>query len=168
MTIHYREETADDLGAIHDVNTAAFGQSAEGDLVDLLRSDGLVVSSFVALTSDEVVGHILFSQLPIETELRAIPAVALAPMAVLPQFQRQGIGSELVQRGLDICRERGQQAVIVLGHPEFYPRFGFSPQLAERISSPFSGEAFMTLELAEGVLQNVQGRVTYPPPFFAV
>ncbi len=168
MAIHYREETADDQRAIHQVNTAAFGQPAEGNLVDLLRNDGLAVVSYVAVSSDTVVGHILFSELPIETERGTIPAVALAPMAVLPQFQRQGIGSELVRRGLDICRERGQQAVIVLGHPEYYPRFGFSPQLAERISSPFSGEAFMALELVTGVLENVQGQVTYPPPFFSV
>ena len=168
MTISYREETADDRGAIHKVNTAAFGRSAEGELVDLLRKDGLVVASYVAESSDAVVGQILFSELPIETEQGTIPAVALAPLAVLPQFQRQGIGSELVRRGLDICRERGQQVVIVLGHPEFYPRFGFSSQLAERISSPFSGEAFMAIELVAGSLDNVRGNVTYPPPFFAV
>ncbi|TWU06828.1 hypothetical protein CA54_52280 [Symmachiella macrocystis] len=168
MAIHYREETADDLRAIHQVNTAAFGLPAEGNLVDLLRNDGLAVVSYVAVSNHALVGHILFSELPIETKQTTIPAVALAPMAVLPQFQRQGIGTELVRRGLDICRERGQQVVIVLGHPAYYPRFGFSSELAKRISSPFSDEAFMALELVAGVLDNVQGQVTYPPPFFSV
>ncbi len=124
--------------------------------------------SLVAESDNEIVGHILFSNLPIVTEQTTIPAVALAPMAVLPKHQRQGIGSELVRRGLAICGERDQQAAIVLGHPEYYPRFGFSPALAARIESPFSGEAFMAAELVPGTLQNVHGSVTYPPPFFAV
>jgi putative acetyltransferase len=92
--------------------------------------------------------------------------LALAPMAVLPAFQKQGIGSALVRNGLELCRELGHRIVIVLGHPNFYPRFGFSAKLAEALSSPFGGgESWMALELAPGALGGVAGRVQYPPPF---
>src|SRR5690606_22745960 len=104
----------------------------------------------------------LFSDLPIITTSGTVPALALAPMAVLPEFQRQGIGSELVRRGLDVCREQGHRIVIVLGHPDFYPRFGFSSDLAQPLLSPFSGEAWMALELVPGALEGVAGRVEYP------
>ena len=92
--------------------------------------------------------------------------LALAPMAVLPEFQHLGVGSELVRRGLDVCRERGHAVVVVVGHPRFYPRFGFSPALAARLASPFSGkESFMAAELVPDALDGVTGRVEYPPPF---
>jgi putative acetyltransferase len=87
-------------------------------------------------------------------------------MAVLPEFQNQGIGSALVRRGLDVCKEQGHQIVIVVGHPPFYPRFGFSSKLAAHLDSLFSGrESFMALELVPGALNHVSGRVVYPPPF---
>ncbi len=167
MSIVYREETVADLEQIRRVNTEAFGQAAEADLVDTLRREGHATLSLVAAAEDEVRGHILFSDLPIDTESGPLPTVALAPMAVLPQFQRQGIGSQLVRHGLEICRGRGFCAVLVLGHVDYYPRFGFSAKLAQQIASPFSGDAFMAAELAPGALKNVRGRVEYPPPFFA-
>ncbi len=168
MSITIREEMPADYTQIHSVNTLAFSQSAEADLVDTLRTAGYVRLSLVALCEEQVVGHILFSDLPITTDQGVIPAVALAPMAVLPKFQRQGIGSQLVRSGLDICRDRGHQAAIVLGHPQYYPRFGFSADLAKAISAPFSGDAFMAAELQPQALQNIRGSVTYPPPFFDV
>ena len=96
-----------------------------------------------------------------------LPALALAPMAVLPEWQRQGIGSMLVRAGLDLCREAGHEIVIVLGHPEFYPRFGFSADLARPLTSPYSsaGDAWMALELVPGALRRVAGEVRYPLPF---
>jgi putative acetyltransferase len=113
-----------------------------------------------------VVGHVLFSDLPIITATGTTPALALAPMAVLPEFQHLGVGSELVRHGLDVCRDAGHEIVVVLGHPRFYPRFGFSPALAVRLSSPFSGkESFMAAELVPGSLEGVTGRVEYPLPF---
>lgn len=86
-------------------------------------------------------------------------------MAVLPAKQRQGIGSQLVREGLRVCAEAGHRIVVVLGHPDFYPRFGFSAQLAERLKAPFARPAFMALELVPGALENIIGEVRYPPPF---
>jgi putative acetyltransferase len=103
--------------------------------------------------------------LPILTDRGATPALALAPMAVLPAHQRRGIGSALVRRGLEICREQGARIVVVVGHPEFYPRFGFSAELARPLKSPFSGEIWMAAELIPAALEGVTGKVAYPPPF---
>jgi putative acetyltransferase len=94
--------------------------------------------------------------------------LSLAPMAVLPSHQRQGIGTRLVEDGLQLCRDAGHQIVIVLGHPTFYPRFGFSPKLAEPLTSPFcGGESWMAMELLPGALAGIVGTVDYPPPFAA-
>lgn len=165
MRTTIRPESPADLDAIRQVNCLAFGQDDETRLVDALRDGGFVRVSLVAEQDGQIVGHILFSDLPIITTSGTVPALALAPMAVLPEFQRQGIGSELVRRGLDVCREQGHRIVIVLGHPDFYPRFGFSSDLAQPLLSPFSGEAWMALELVPGALEGVAGRVEYPPPF---
>lgn len=161
-----RVEGAADQEAIQHVNRLAFGQDAEASLVDALRTGGYLRLSLVAEAAGWVVGHILFSDLPILTNSGPVAALALAPMAVLPEFQNQGIGSALVRRGLAVCREQGHRIVVVLGHPRFYPRFGFSPQLAAYLDAPFSGqESFMAVELVPGALDAVAGRVQYPPPF---
>jgi putative acetyltransferase len=120
-----RPETSADHEAIRHVNRIAFGQDAEARLVDALRDGGYVGASLVAEQDGQVVGHILFSDLPIITEAGTVPSLALAPMAVLPEFQNQGIGSALVRRGLEVCKEQGHRIVVVVGHPQFYPRFGF-------------------------------------------
>jgi putative acetyltransferase len=113
-----------------------------------------------------VVGHILFSRVSIVTDSGTVDALSLAPMAVMPGDQRQGIGTRLVESGLDACRELGHRIVIVLGHPEFYRRFGFSADLARNLESPFGGgEAWMALELVPGALAGISGRVEYPAPF---
>jgi putative acetyltransferase len=168
MNVVIRSETTADLDAIRHVNRLAFGQDDEARLVDALRGGGYVRVSLVAEQAGQVVGHILFSDLPIHTEAGTVSALALAPMAVVPTFQKQGIGSALVRQGLEECRRQGHQIVVVVGHPHFYPRFGFSSKLAERLISPFSGrESFMSLELVPGALDGVAGRVQYPPPFGA-
>jgi putative acetyltransferase len=134
--------------------------------VDALHSGGYVRASLVAEIDQRVIGHVLFSYLPIVTEGGTIPALALAPMAVLPEFQNQGLGSALVHRGLEVCKEQGHQIVVVLGHPSYYQRFGFSSKMAARLASPYSGrESFMALELVPGALGGVTGRVAYPLPF---
>jgi len=163
-----RLETASDLRAIYEVNRLAFGRDDEARLVDSLRDGGYVRLSLVAEMGATVIGHILFSELPITTDGGTILALALAPMAVNPEWQRQGIGSELVRQGLAACREQGHRIVIVLGHPRFYPRFGFSAELARRFDSPYSGDAFMAVELLENALDGVSGKVQYPPPFECV
>jgi putative acetyltransferase len=163
-----RPETPADLESIRHVNCLAFGQDAEARLVDALREGGYVRASLVAEEVGQVVGHILFSELPIISEKGTTRALALAPMAVLPESQRQGIGSALVRKGLEYCRDQGHRIVMVLGHPNFYPRFGFSAKLAESISSPFGGgEAWMGLELVAGALSGEVGRAEYPSPFSA-
>jgi putative acetyltransferase len=163
-----RPETSADYEAIRHVNRLAFGQDDEAHLVDALREGGYVRLSLVAEQAGQVVGHILFSDLPIITNVGTVPGLALAPMAVLPEFQRQGIGSVLVRRGLEACRDQGHKIVVVLGHTHFYPRFGFSPKLTAHLESPFSGkDSFMAVELVPGALDGVKGRVQYPPPFGA-
>jgi putative acetyltransferase len=161
-----RPETSADHEAIRHVNRLAFGQDDEAQLVDALRDQGYVRSSLVAEMSDQVVGHILFSELAIVTESLSVPALALAPLAVLPEFQNQGVGSALVRRGLEVCKGQGHEIVVVLGHPSFYPRFGFSSKLAAQLESPYSvGDSFMAVKLVPGSLENVRGQVQYPPPF---
>jgi putative acetyltransferase len=168
MNILVRPETSADHESIQHVNRLAFGQDDEARLVDALREKGYVRVSLVAEVGGQIVGHILFSDLPIITGSGTVPALALAPMAVLPEFQNQRIGSALVQKGLEECRQQGHKIVVVLGHANFYPRFGFSPKLAAHLESPFSGsDSFMAVDLVPGALDGVRGRVQYPPPFGA-
>jgi putative acetyltransferase len=164
-----RPERASDLPAIRGVNRLAFGRDEEARLVDALRDGGHVRASLVAEVDGRVVGHVLFSDLTIVTTIGKVEALALAlaPLAVIPSHQRRGIGSKLVREGLRACAKAGHRIVIVLGHPEFYPRFGFSAKLAERLESPFSGPAFMAIELVPGTLEGVEGGVRYPAPFGA-
>ncbi len=161
-----RPETNQDRTAIWHVNEAAFNGEAEANLVDALRDGGFVEVSLVAEIDDLIVGHILFSRLSIITRMGTVEAVSIAPMAVLPSHQRRGIGSKLVLTGLEACRERGHKIVVVLGHPEFHPRFGFSADLARPLENQFgSGDAWMAMELVPEALVGVEGRVEYPPPF---
>ena len=125
--ISIRRERPADIAAIRAVNEAAFEESAEADIVDALRDACPDLLSLVAETDGEIVGHILFSPVTIEDGPQSRQGMGLAPMAVTPNHQRQGIGSKLVEAGLEILREQGRPFVIVLGHPEFYPRFGFVP-----------------------------------------
>ena len=142
-----RPETAADIGPIRDVNRLAFGREDEARLVDALRDGGYARVSLVAEGEGWVVGHILFSALTIATPRGHIEALAQAPMAMVPSHQRKGIGSALVGEGLRMCRDAGHRIVLVVGHPEFYPRFRFSAKFVERLKSPFSGPAFMALDL---------------------
>jgi putative acetyltransferase len=160
-----RDERPLDREQIRQVNEAAFGRSDEADLIDRLRVDGAVLLSLVAEVDNQIIGHILFSRMTVETAKGPIAAVALAPMAVLPDHQRRQVGSELVHRGLAQLREQGERIVIVLGHIHYYPRFGFSSGKARNLSSPFPPEAFMALELSAGALEGLHGAVRYPSAF---
>lgn len=169
MTVAIRPEDEQDRAAIWHVNQQAFDGDAEANLVDALRDGGFAEVSLVAEVDGEIVGHILFSRVVIATKAGTVDALSLAPMAVLPSHQRQGIGSKLVEAGLEACREQGDRIVLVLGHPDFYPRFGFSAELARPLNSPFGGgEAWMALELVPGALSEIEGRVEYSPPFTAL
>lgn len=165
-----RPENPADIADIYSVNKLAFeGSDAEPQLVNAIRiSDGFIPElSLVAEQNGQIIGHILLSRIYIETGDRKLPALALAPMAVLPEYQKQGVGSELVKHGLEECKRLGHAIVIVLGHPAYYPRFGFSAGLAESLECPYGdvGDAWMALELIPDALENVRGRVVYPSAF---
>jgi putative acetyltransferase len=161
-----RPETAADAGAVRSVLTSAFGGDEEATLVELLRkSESDVVVSLVAVVEGEIVGHVLFSRLAIRTNAGVLSGVALAPLAVLPAFQRSGIGSALVREGIRHLRDRGEAIAIVLGDPEYYTRFDFSTELARPLRSRYSGPAFMALEIRPGALDCVAGDVKYPAAF---
>ena len=155
----------DDRADVRAVNIAAFGRVDEADLVDGLRGDEHALISLVAELDGRIVGHVLFSRMWIKTPAGLASAVSLAPVAVLPEHQNKGIGTRLIQHGLELIKERGEKIVIVAGHPGYYPRFGFSSEKARLLESPFPPEAFMAMELCPGALNGVQGPVIYPPVF---
>lgn len=165
-----RNEQPRDAQAIRGVIELAFGQVDEGDLVDALRRAGALTVSLVAEIEDQVVGHIAFSPVTIRTPHASRGALGLAPLAVLPDHQRRGIGSELVRRGLEASRSAGHRIVVVVGQPEYYQRFGFSR--ADRhgleCSIHVPAEAFLVAELAPGALSGCSGIADYRPEFGAV
>jgi putative acetyltransferase len=167
FSLTIRPETAADHLAIRHVNEQAFGQPDEANIVDALRQRGAAVFSLVAVQGEQIVGHIFFSPVTIQDTTAVWSAVALGPMAVLPSHQRLGIGSQLVQAGLAACLAIGELIVIVLGHPQFYPRFGFRPSqpLGIRWDRDVREEVFMVAELRAGVLNGRGGVVSYPPEF---
>lgn len=162
-----RPEEERDHPAVYHVNELAFGQPAEARLVDALRRGAEFYISLVAEDDGEIVGHIFFSPVRIESGDDFFIALGLAPMAVHPKHQRKGIGSELVRDGLRRCRENGYPVVVVLGHPEFYPRFGFVPSAPLGITSEYDvpEEVFMVAELEPGALAGRSGLVKYRPEF---
>ena len=162
-----RPETPQDSAAIRNVNEDAFGSSVEADLVEKLRSRQAYTISLVATDGDNVIGHIIFSPVTIESGNTSFGALGLGPMAVLSSYQRKGVGSQLVREGLQECRRLGHEIVVVLGHPDYYPRFGFIPAKPRGIECEFEvpDEAWMILELHEGALAGRSGVVKYQPEF---
>ncbi|MBW4580023.1 MAG: N-acetyltransferase [Tildeniella nuda ZEHNDER 1965/U140] len=162
-----RAEKPDDVEAIFRVNVAAFGREGEANLVDQLRGVASTLS-FVAVESEQIVGHVFFSPVAIAGDCAdRLLVLGLAPVAVLPDYQRQGIGSLLIQYGLSECARLGFKAVVVLGSPDYYPRFGFVPAKQKGLGCEYSvpNEAFMVLELERGVLEGRAGMVKYRSEF---
>ncbi|MBN9080774.1 MAG: GNAT family N-acetyltransferase [Rhizobiales bacterium 62-17] len=157
-----RDEQAGDIDAIRALHTIAFGQSQEAGLVDQLRADGDSVISLVAIEADSIVGHILFS--PMSAPFQAL---GLAPLAVQPAMQGRGIGSALVEAGLQRVAAGPWRAVFVLGDPAYYGRFGFEAALASGFRSPYAGPYLMALALG-GPLPVREGRIDYAPAFAAL
>ncbi len=161
-----RPEAPQDQDAIHHLNLAAFENGPEAVLVDALRISCEEYLAFVAEEYGAVVGHILFT--PVTVDGSDATGMGLAPMAVLPSHQRKGIGSRLVRHGLDHLRQSGCPFVIVLGHPEFYPRFGFKPASTYRLVSQWEGvpdAAFMVAVLDPGALPEKGGTARYRDEF---
>jgi putative acetyltransferase len=169
LRIGIRAEREADYSTIREINNAAFGRKGEGRLVDKLRMTSRFNAhlSLLAEADGRVVGHVLFYQVDMETELGVKGMLSLAPIAVLPSFQKRGVGSTLIREGLDRALKLGYDAVIVMGHAGYYPRFGFRPASAWGIRPNFKvpDEAFMALELVEGALQNCEGAFRYPKEF---
>jgi putative acetyltransferase len=166
--IKIREEIFQDIDAIRAINNQAFGQPQEANIADKLRAncDGLL--SLVALQDEKIIGHTLFSPVTIEGSFGMLKGMGLAPMAVLAQFQRQGVGSELVQAGIESLRKSKCPFIIVLGRPEYYPRFGFERASRYRIKSQWEGvpdQAFMILRLDKTRTNDVSGLAKYRDEF---
>ncbi len=173
MLTEIRPEAPSDYSAIIEVSNLAFGQPNEGKLIEKLRKNPEFIPelSLVAEVDGKIAGHILFFPVVIRSgNGEEKKTISLAPVAVLPEFQRQGIGGELIREGLKACQRFGYDSIIVLGHPEYYPRFGFKQAITWGIRDPFGApaEAFMALELKEGALEGAGGIVEYPEEFLEV
>jgi putative acetyltransferase len=164
-----RPEEEKDWVAVHALNAAAFESPAEANLVDVLRQQARPVISLVAEEDKMVVGHIMFSPVSL-TGHPNLKIMGLAPMAVAQLHQRMGVGSALVRAGLDLCTQLGFGAAVVLGHIEYYPRFGFVPSTRFGIGCEYEvpKEAFMAVELLSGYLAGRSGTVQYHAAFVDV
>ena len=160
-----RREEPQDIAAIRIVNEQAFGGSVEANAIDALRDRGAATLSLVAVIDEQVVGHLFFSLVTIESPDRSWPGLGLAPLAVLPEYQGQGIGTALMNAGLEECRQLGHARVIVLGHPAYYPRFGFERASAYGVRFEYEApdEACLILALQPGALDGVSGVAKYQP-----
>lgn len=176
MQIEIRQELPEDVAAIREVNRLAFGQDQEANLVDALRDNGASLLSLVATLDGQIVGHIMYSPITVGDETgssvtgSSATGAALAPMSVLPEHQHHGIGSKLVEAGTRHLRNAGLPFIIVLGHPTYYPRFGFQPAANFGITCewPVPSEAFMVLVLDEEKMRGISGLAKYRHEFSTV
>ena len=161
-----RPEKASDIEAVHEVEALAFARANEARLVDSLRASGKATLSLVAEDGGRIVGHILFS--PMAVEPAVIEAVALGPLAVRPDEQRKGIGGRLIKAGIAECRRRGWDAIFLLGHPQYYPRFGFQCAAGMRVSAePGVNLAhFFYMEMWEGAVGSTPLMLRFAPEFW--
>ena len=167
MSWEIRPEISLDYPDVYQVNVDAFGGNAEARLVDRLRTVAHPVISLVALADSEVVGHVMFSPVSIETPCQVELAMGLGPLSVSPEFQGKGIGCDLVATGLDRCRGMTAAAAVVLGEPGYYRRFGFMPAQTVGLGCEYDvpDEYFMVLELIDNALGTASGKVQYHPAF---
>jgi putative acetyltransferase len=166
-----REESPEDIPAIYRINETAFGRPHEALLVNRLREQKAIIHSLVAEEQGELIGHVLFSPIMVHSESGVVVvACALGPVAVLPEKQKEGIGSMLIEAGIKLCLRAGYPAMFVLGHPSYYPRLGFRPASQFGISCAYEvpEEAFMALELQYAALQGVSGVAHYHSEFDGV
>ena len=161
-----RAENAADVSAIRAVHESAFPTGVEAELVDRLRERGHLLVSLVAECEGSIIGHVAFSPVTLEPPRPGAAGVGLAPVAVVPSRQRQGIGSELINAGIAACREAGYAFVVVLGDPPYYPRFGFQKASSLGLGNEYGvDDPFMAMELKPGCLSGSTGLVRYGPEF---
>jgi putative acetyltransferase len=164
--IQIRDAAPADNAAISEIHLAAFGGPMEARLVRLITERKKALISLVALREGRVVGHILFSRVTVANAPAAFNAVGLAPVAVLPDFQKQGIGSKLIREGLQLCSQAGYDAVVLLGYPAYYSRFGFARAADFGLENEYGVvDEFMVLPLRDGALDKVSGLARYVPEF---
>jgi putative acetyltransferase len=164
--IKVRPETAEDIPAIRRVEEAAFGRISEADLVDLCRRRGKAVLSLVAVEGEQLTGHLLFTPVTLDPPHPGWNGLGIGPVAVLPEFQRRGIGSRLMSIGLEICRQHGYDFIVLLGDPAYYCHFGFIPGREFGLSSEYGdGGNFQARELTPGVPRGAKAVVKYVPEF---
>lgn len=171
MNIVIRKEEEKDYKQVYEVNKLAFQQENESILIEKIRKGENFIPdlSLVAEIDNRIVGHILFSKIKIVGD-SIFKSIALAPMAVIPAFQKQGVGSELIKKGMAKAKELGFDSIIVLGHKDYYPKFGFERASKWNIKCPFEvpEEAFMAIELTEKAFEGKAGTVKYPDEFMEV
>ena len=165
--IEVREEIPEDIEAIRMVNQNAFGQPQEGQIVDVLRANAGVLLSLVATLDGGVIGHILYSPVSIDSGGKKVIGAGLGPMAVLPQYQRQGVGSKLIETGNNKLLLAGYPFIVVLGHPEYYPRFGFKPASGYGIRCEWDvpDNVFMAMIMDHLKMEGVSGLAKYRQEF---
>lgn len=172
MDILIRQETEQDFESIFELLSKTFGQDNEAVLVKLLRKSTTFIPELflVATTNNLILGHIVFTQIIIQNPQEQFTSLALAPIAVLPEFQKKGIGGKLIQASLQKAKKCGFTSVIVLGHERYYPQFGFEPANKWKIQAPFPvpDTVFMGIELVKDALKTVSGVVQYPEEFDSV
>ncbi len=168
--MNIRKEKDSDKENIWKVNADAFETEAEANLVNALRDSGIPFISLVAEKDEEIVGHILFTPVELIGDDSGLKLMGLAPMAVLTKLQKKGIGSQLIKTGIKHCSTQDYDAVVVLGHPEYYPKFGFVPSIRYGIKSEYDvpDEAFMLLELKKDSLKDKNGVIKYHAAFGSV
>lgn|SRR5512134_1461378 len=160
-----RPASLEDAAAIRRVHVTAFPTAAEADVVERLRASGKAVIELVALDGDSIVGHIVFSPVALRPRAGAV-GLGLAPLAVLPDHEKHGVGRRLIQNGLAECHRWGAGFVVVIGDPPYYTRFGFEPAAKHGLRSPYSaGDAFMVFKLEAGALPPPGTLVRYAPEF---
>lgn len=172
MQIQIRTETVKDYPAVYDLNYNAFDKrNDESDLVNRIRASAEFIPelSLVAELEDgTIAGYLMLSQAEIRNGSDTCPVLALAPLAVRPDYQRQGIGGELIREGQRRAKKLGYGLILLIGHPEYYPRFGFVPAREhglELTQYDVPDEVFMVCELRDGELRRIQGELIYPPAF---
>ena len=165
--IEIREERSDDVAAVREVNRRAFGQDRESNIVDALRTNGGALLSLVAAVNGQVAGHFMYSPLAVA---KNVHGVALGPMAVVPEYQRQGIGTKLIDAGNRKIKDAGYPFIIVVGHAEYYPRFGFRPATEYGIKCEWEvpDDVFMLLILDPAKMQGVSGLAKYRHEFSTI